>query len=222
MMLLRSLTGLLLGSACAGAAILVTPTGLTNSSGVSEFFPAANLINDSGLSGAADFSNYTSITHASAANTNAWTTTNPNGADDYFLVSSPGVTPVFEFDLGGSYALTDFVFWGYHFNAANGNEAREFFFEFSTDGGGSYTSSTTVSNSLSDFAVQNAETLNLGGTFSANTVRMTIQDNHFGGSASGGDRVGLGEVKFVAIPELSSFGLLVIGTVGVLGFRRRG
>ncbi|MDA7888721.1 PEP-CTERM sorting domain-containing protein [Akkermansiaceae bacterium] len=202
------------------AAVLVTPTNLTNTSGVSEFFAANNIINDTGLSGAATLANYTTITHAAAGVGNAWTTNNPNGAGDYFLGASPGILPVFTLDLGGSYELTDFVFWGYHFNANNANEGRQFSLEFSNNGGGSYGAPVIIENPLSTYAFSSASTLSLGGTFTADTVRVSIPDNHFGGVAPGGDRVGLGEVKFIgdAIPEPSTS---LLGGLALLGLLRR-
>lgn len=214
-------TLLAISAASLQAAVLVTPTGLTNTSGVSEFFTAINIVNDTGLSGAADIGNYTTITHGAAGGGNAWTTADPNGGgSDYFDAGSPGTLPVFTLSLGQSYPLTDLVFWGYHFGSANGNEGREFLLEFSTDGGGSFPTSTTVSNPLSTYAVANAATLSLSGTFDADTVRLSIPDNHFGGTAPGGDRVGLGEVKFVSsIPEPST--ALLGSLAGLLLLRRR-
>lgn len=207
-----------LSAGLAPAAVLITPTGVANSSSVSEFFPLANIANDSGLSGVATFANYTTITHGNASGATAWTTTNPNGAGDYFLAGSPGTPAVITLDLGATYEITDFVFWGYHFGSGNGNEGREFSLEFSTDGGGSFGTPVTVSNPLSTYAVQNANTLSLGGTFAADTVRLTIEDNHFGGTSPGGDRLGLGEVKFV-VPEPSS--ILLSGLAALALLRRR-
>ena len=40
----------------------------------------------------------------------------------------------------------------------------------------------------------------MGRRFHANAVRMTITDNHFAPTGIGGERVGLGEVKFIAQP----------------------
>lgn len=202
----------------APAVILVNPTGVSNDSGVSEFFPLGNIINNSGLSGAADFSNYTTITHGAAGAGTAWTTNNPNGSGDYFLASSPGTRAIVTLDLGGTFALTDLVYWGYHFGASNGNEVREFSLEFSSDGGGTFGGPVTVSSPLSTYAIGTAVTLPLGGTFTADTVRATFTDNHFGGDAAGGDRLGLGEVKFVAVPEPST---TLLGGLALLGLIRR-
>lgn len=209
---------LALSAGLAPGVILVNPTGVTNDSGVTEFFPLGNIVNNSGLSGTADFSNYTTITHSAAGAGTAWTTNNPNGAGDYFLAGNEGTTSTVIFDLGGTFGLTDLVYWGYHFGAANGNEVREFSLEFSTDGGGTYGAPVSVSSPLSTYAVDTAVTLPLGGTFTADTVRATFTDNHFGGAEPGGDRLGLGEVKFVAVPEPST---ALLSGLAVLGLIRR-
>jgi len=209
------------------AAMLVTPTGLTNTTVTppnnnTEFFSSTNLVNNSGLSGPADIGNYTTITHGSAGGTTAWTTDAPNGGSgDYHGGANPGADPRFTLTLDQSYSLTNFVYWGYHFGAANGNEAREFFLEFSTDGGSTFPASTTVSQPLDSHAFSSAVTLPLGGAFSANTVRVTLTDNHFGGGAAGGDRSGLGELKLIgdAIPEPT--GALLAGLGSLMLLRRR-
>ena len=212
-----ALAALTVGS--ANAAVLITPTGLTNTSGVSEFFPAINIINNTGLSGAADINSYNTITHGAAGAGTAWTTIDPApAAGDYY--AQGGTAAIFTLNLDQLYAVTDFVFWGYHFNAANGNEGREFTLSFSTDGGATFPTSTSVSNPLSTFAVSGAATLSLGGTFNANALQLEITDNHFGGTAAGGDRIGLGEVKFIgdAVPEPST---VLLGGLSMLALLRR-
>lgn len=212
-----ALAALTVGS--ANAAVLITPTGLTNTSGVSEFFPAINIINNTGLSGAADINNYNTITHGAAGTGSAWTTIDPApAAGDYY--AQGGTAAIFTLTLDQLYAVTDFVFWGYHFNAPNGNEGREFTLNFSTDGGATFPTSTSVSNPLSTFAVSGAATLSLGGTFNANALQLEITDNHFGGTSPGGDRIGLGEIKFIgdAVPEPST---ALLGSLAMLGLLRR-
>lgn len=202
---------------------LITPTSLTTN-GVSEFFPAINLINDSGFSEPVNALNYQSVTHSAANNTVAWTTDNPNGAGDYFTSGAEGILPVFTFTLPASSTVNGLVYWGYHFNAANGNETREFLVEFSNDGGTTFPESTMVSSELSTFAVGNSITLPFEEDFTADTIRVSLTDNHFGGTAAGGDRMGLGEIKFVeiilppltAVPvEIASDGSIQSDTFGL-------
>jgi hypothetical protein len=212
----------------AGAATLVTPTSASASltftpptPGIG-FFPLGNIINNSGLSGAADAGNYTTITHAAASDTTAWTTDDPApGGGDWFAEGNAPVAIVLGLD--GAYTLTDFVFWGYHFGAGNGNEARAFTLDFSTDSGATYGPSVAIENTLGGHAVASAVTLPLGGVFTANTVRVTITDNQAGGGFAGGDRLGLGEVKFLGtvVPEPSVALLGALGALGMLNRRRR-
>ena len=221
------LTIALLGAAAtfSSAAVLVTPTGVTAaltfsppSPGIN-FFPVGNIINDSGLSGAADIGNYTTITHSAASASTAWTTDDPApGGGDWFAEGNAPVALLLP--LGGTYSLTDFVFWGYHFGAGNGNEARAFTVEFSINGGASFGSSVNVEQPLGSLAVANSATLSFGGAFTADTVRVTITDNQGGGGPAGGDRLGLGEVKFIgtAVPDPSA---ALMGGLALLGFMRR-
>lgn len=190
-----------LSMAISQADQLMTPTSVTTN-GVSEFFSATNLINNSGLSAAADATNYTSITHAAASATTAWTTNNPNGAGDYFLTTNPGTLPVFTFTLPEATNLNQMVAWGYHFGASNGNEARKFLVEFSEDGGTTYPNSVTVESPAGEFMIANPKTFDFGGAYHANTVRVSMTDNHFG-TGAGGDRVGLGEIKFYSVSDPS-------------------
>lgn len=189
----------LLGVSLLPANELITPTGLTTN-GITEFFPAINMINNSGLSGTPDISNYETIEHSAASATTAWTTNNPNGAGDYYQAGAEGQVPEFIFTLPELASLNALVFWGYHFNSPNGNETREFAVEFSPDGGKTYSDPVTVSVDLSDFAFSSVKTLPFGGDHVADTLRIHLIDNHFGGTAPGGDRMGLGEIKFIGSP----------------------
>lgn len=215
----------LLSIASANAAVLVNPTGIAYTTTPSQELGGLNLdnennlINGNGLSAIPDFGNYTSVTHAAAsfsAPGNAWTTIDPGGSTADFYAAG-GIAPVFDITLDQTYPLSDFVFWGYHFDTPGGNEGREFLLEFSTDGGSTIASSTTVSTPVGTLAVQNALTLPLGGTFDANFVRMTVTDNQFGG-APGGDRLGMGEIRFIAVPEPST---ALLGSLALLGLIRR-
>ena len=185
--------------ATASADLLITPTGVTTN-GVSEFFPTLNIINNSGLSESVNALNYRTVTHAGASGAVAWTTNAPNGATDYFTVGSEGTLPIFTFTLPSSSTVNALVYWGYYFGGvANGNEAREFFVEFSQDGGNTFPESATVASELSTFAIANSIVLPFEEDFTADTIRVSITDNQFGSTAAGGDRIGLGEIKFVQI-----------------------
>lgn len=204
----------------AGAASLVTPTGISyTGTGVEFFATEANLINGAGLSGTPTLANYGSITHGIADAGNAWVTNDPNNDGGDYFADSGGATVVFGMTLDQQYSLSDLVFWGYHFGGANSNEARQFRLEFSTDGGGSFGAPVVVAQTLGSHTVANAATLNLGGSFTADFVRVTVLDNHFG-TAPGGDRIGIGEFRFIgdAVPEPSA---ALLGAFGVIGLLRR-
>jgi hypothetical protein len=220
-----ALAALTVGS--ANAAVLVTPTSIVYTTSPNQEAPGlnldneTNLINGNGLSTTPTLANYTTVTHAAAVFSspgNAWATIDPGaGGGDFY--AQGGIAPTFGMTLDQSYGLTDFVYWGYHFNSPGANEGREFLLEFSTDGGATYPNSTTVSTPLNTLAVSQSLTLPLGTTFNANAVRMTITDNHFDGPA-GGDRVGMGEVRFIgdAIPEPST---VLLGGLSMLALLRR-
>lgn len=189
------LAAALLSAGPCAAQFLVAPTSITFAGTAVEFFATeANLINGTGLSVTPTLANYTTVTHGSAGAGNAWVTTNPAGSGDFFPT---GQTVVFNLPFAQLHRFTDFVFWGYHFGGGNGNEGRRFEFEFSTDGGATFSTPVVVQRALGSAAVASAATLDLGGEFDANFVRMKVTDNHFG-AISGGDRVGLGEIRFIA------------------------
>jgi hypothetical protein len=228
LMKMRLLPFAVLALSCAvspAAVTLITPTSASAALSFTpptpgiNFFPVGNIVNDSGLSGAATIANYTTITHGGASASTAWTTDDPAPlGGDWF---AEGNAPVaITMPLGGNYFLTDLVFWGYHFTTPNGNEARAFTVEFSTNGGASYGASANVAQALGAHTIQNAATLSLGGTFEADTVRLTITDNQAGGGAAGGDRLGLGEVKLIGdtVPEPSA---AMLGGLALLGLLRR-
>lgn len=167
----------------------IVPSSVTTN--VAEFFPAVNLINGGGLPANLTFANYHSASHDAASGSTAWVTEAPGV--DYFATGSPA--PVLTLRLGALYQLTDLVVWGYHFGSPNNNEAKSLTLEFSVDGGGTYANPVQLEHARTAAGV---ETLALGGTHAADTVRITITDNHFGtAGAAGGDRVGLGEIRFI-------------------------
>lgn len=189
----------LFGSALQ-AADLLTPLSASSSTAGSDFFPASNLVDDSGLSSLATMANYQSVTHASASPSRSWATHNPGGGgSDYYSTFAPD--PALTFTLDDTYLVTDLIVWGYFFTSPNNNEAKTFTVEFSNDGGATWPHSIPVTHSRT---AGNSDTLSFGSGHNANTIRLVITDNHFGTpGAVGGDRVGLGEVKFIGDPPTS-------------------
>ncbi len=192
-----AILALAMASSRADGQSLVTPASITFTGTAVEFFTDENtLINGAGLSGAPTISDYTTITHAAAGGGNAWVTNDPAPGGGDFFADSGGATIVFDLTFDRQYRFSDLVFWGYHFGGANGNEGRRFELAFSNDGGTSFLPPVIVERPLGSATVANAATLNLGTPLDANFVRVTVLDNHFG-AIGGGDRVGLGELRFI-------------------------
>ena len=201
-------------AAAASAATLVTPTGVTSST-TGDYRAVGKMLDGSGILVGGVLATPTIATYATSTqqdnNAHSWVT-GSGGAGDYF-VNQPD--PVLVFDLGGTYQLTDFVNWGYSTAWASSiNEALDFTLEFSTDGGASYTGNVLVDQS-SPLGLGNPATHSLGGSITADHVRVTITDNQ-----GSGDRVAIGEVRFIAVPEPSSAALLGLG--GLAFVLRRG
>ena len=105
-------------------------------------------------------------------------------------------SPQFTLTLDGPYSLSALVVWGLSTNP--GNEASDFAVEFSTDAGNSY-STATETVQTSGLVGNDHARLSFGQAHEANFVRITITNNAKGRGfpGLGGDRVGLGEIRFV-------------------------
>lgn len=217
--------------ACAGIAnaSVITPSSITFT-GTGEIVGAGlddetNIINGNGLSGALTTdADLLTVTHAPINFVdNGWTTTDPGGfPSDYFASTVADLT--FGIDLGGSTQVGAFASWGYSFDAGfNGNQISSVRLDFSSDGTGTIIDSTqTIAVPLG--ATSHSSTVVALPTLvaSANYITMTVLDNHYG-AATGGDRVGLAEVRFSteAIPEPATLGLVAVFGGAVLFIRRK-
>lgn len=182
---------LFLFSAAVAAGEIITPSSNSLTTGT-QFYPAANVSNGSGLSASPTLDNYQSVTHSPASSPTAWTTNAPGGGSaDYYNF---GPAPVFLFTFSDTHDFSDLVYWGYHFGNPNGNEGKSFRLEFSADGGTSFGPPVDVTSPA--ISTSSATTLPLGGVFSGNAIRLTITDNWFE-DFGGGDRVGIGEFRFL-------------------------
>lgn len=204
---------------------LITPTAINQTAGNAlGGFPASNLINNSGFGGGTpDASDYTTFAHPENDGSEArWVTGTGVFPNNYF--DNGQVAPQFELDLEGTFDLTDLVVWGY---GGNNNEATDFTVEFSVDGGSSYYNSVDVQTSFR--LGTGSATLTFDEVFEANAVRITMTDNAGGrfpgGGVGPGDRVGLGEIKFlaniIAVPEPATVTLGLMGIGGLMLRRRR-
>ena len=191
------------------ADFIITPTSVTSSTSADDLWSANNLINGSGLSG-----DGLSATHAGAASTNSWVTNDPAGPNGAYFDQGPA--PVLTFDLGGTYLVNNLHVW--QFALSNDNQARTATLDFSSTGtGGVFSGAIQVSlnTSTSPVPVQSFSF----GPVSANAARLTITGNYDGDSGSGGDRVGLSEIKFSSVPEPTS--LVMFALASLAGVRRR-
>lgn len=191
---------------------VVMPTGITQtqSDTLGGGWSPTHLIDGTGLSGPVNINNYASVTHTNSSATGWVTNINGGFPNNYFSGSNP--EPQFVIDLGQSAQLTALLVWGY---GGNTNEASDFLVEFSTDGGATWSLDTeTVATSA--LLGDNNELLEFAGVHWADTVRLTITENAAGRGfpGTGGDRVGFGELKFIAYvptPAALPAGLLLIG-----------
>ncbi|MCA9246691.1 MAG: PEP-CTERM sorting domain-containing protein [Planctomycetales bacterium] len=199
----------------AGTITTITPTGVAVNTG-SEFFPVGQIIDNSGLSGPPF--DPTSTHASSGSNVNSWVTNAPGGGgSDYLAVAGPAVLT---FDLGGTFALAEVNVWNYA-QSNGGNQARDITLTFSNSGtSGPFSNPVNIQLALDSAGAIDAQSFSFA-TTAANAVRFTITDNYFG-FASGGDRIGLGEVKFGNfVPEPSTFVLFGLGVLGLVCRRSR-
>jgi hypothetical protein len=218
-----------------------TPT-LISSSDLNVFSTAGpeQLTNNSGLTPAVndgdDLTTAAGATHAFGGTfANSWVT-NAN-APDYFGVNPPA--PTFVWDLGSDVNVDNIVLWQYENNGGNfentGNHARTIDLRFNTEADGS-ASFSGPATTVSMIALVGQELPNFAQIFglgspTARYVEMKVLDNHFGDPDSlgvnpsvGGDRVGIGELRFDVspVPEPGTLGMLCGAILAGLGvFRRR-
>ena len=177
---------------------MITPTSVSIATGDEvSGYEIGHLIDDSGLSATATPTNYTSITSTSNA-ADVWLSTNPNGNDPATYFDSGVADPVIEFTLAEMTVINSFIAWGYDGGSSSGVAAGTI--AFSADGGTTYGTvyNFNIGTAISDpssGAVEILGDLNV----IANYVKLTITENHktLGAGVAGGDRVGLGEVKFI-------------------------
>lgn len=206
--------------ASANAAVLV-PTSVVNSPGSqAETGDAgsslASLIDGSGLTGGVTDTG--GATHSTTL-ADFWVTTDPGaGGGDYFVDKTAAPLSL-DFTLAAASNVGRIIIWGYDpgFGAdAIENTATAATISFSTDGT-NFGSATNVTFSASG----GPQTADFSTFTGATQVRVEFTDNGFDGVGLGGDRVGLGEVRFSTVPEPSSMALLGLGGIALLRRRRK-
>ena len=170
-------------------------------------FSIDNLIDGSGLSASPTVDNLSTVLHnvfpsIQGGPTSIRWETDTKGSPDYFGDTENHADPQFTLTLDQRYSLGDLVIWGAQDNA---NEASNFTVEFSTDGGTTYSAETETVQTSAVLASGHAR-LAFDADHEANFVRLTITNNAKGRgfSGAGGDRVALGEIRFIGTPASPS------------------
>lgn len=174
---------------------IIKPTSLTQTQGTSLEGGAGlgiyriNLINGSGLnSEPTTVADLATTTHAVSWAASWATADEGTPAGNPYFPSRPAV--IFELDLDVVYNVSLFAYWGYPL--ATDNNPKGITFDFSTDGGLTYSSTENVilGSSVDDGSVFVHQQASFSTPRSANYIRMTITSNQ------GGTRIGFGELRF--------------------------
>lgn len=213
------------------AADLITPVSATSSSNdevTPDLWPASNLIQGPGEGYEAE-APHNKLASGAAGN---WVTADDAGFPSDYMEDVG--QPVITFDLGSDFDLAEISVWGYADTNTNG--VSEFSLEFATEaegpeGGsasaGPFMTAGDLTLGTSDATARQAFPFE---AVTARYVRMNALDNYFvapgdgslvDGSLAGGDRVGLGEVAFSAVPEPSSISLMLFFFVAFAWRRKR-
>lgn len=201
------------------------------------------LTDNSGLSAPANagvpLASILGITHVFDGNYQQSWVTNASTAD-YFATGVGGANPpIFVWDLGADLAIDHLALWQYQNTGGGstnvGNHARTLVLRINAEADGFASFLGPATNLTMRPVVDNdgVPGNDLGGTNSVQVldvygygryVQMTVTDNYrgFQGITGGGDRVGLGEVRFdaQAVPEPASCAALALG-LAVAALRRR-
>lgn len=177
-------------------AFLVRPAGVTSSTAGSDFYPASNLIDGSPAS--------------------LWV----SASEGIYFTGRHA--PILTFDLGSDMALAGLQLQNYN---VVGNALKDFALAFATEAEGPAGVGTSIDYSPIYSPLANGAIIQeflFDQTVTARYVSLLAMDNYAGWYTGGGDRVGLGDVNFLAVPEPATLSLAML-TMGALGgyLRRR-
>jgi hypothetical protein len=239
------LTALIVSAGCVGAAPTIIVPSISSVANDNPFDGRTFdfVVNNSGLTPAVNAGDSLAAAqgavHAYTGYLESWVT-NASTADYFETGGGNASPPTVVFDLGTDTAISNIILWQYQNDgggAANvGNHTRTLDLRFNAafEGSASFLGPATTLTMLpvtdgdglgngNDLNGSNtAQTFSLGGT--ARYVQLTVTDNYrnFQGITAGGDRAGLGEVRFFgeAIPEPASLSLLMLAGAAVIRRRR--
>lgn len=205
----------------ANAATIITPNTPTGNVAPNAGSSYASLVNSSGLSATVSTGMDTAIALAvtqSAVTADTYVTPATGPSTDYFVAG--GTVPVLTFALGGTYDdINSIILWNYNVAV---NNTTQFSLSFYSDALATTQIGSTITGLTAAVDTANAQQIFFGGGGTLDfdgvqAIRMTLTDNN------GGNRVGLGEVRFSqqAVPEPSRVVLLGLASLGLILRRRR-
>ena len=179
---------------------VVVPARITQKAGEGEGEAVARrLIDGSGLSALPLPHSIYDVRHTEdASSARSWRTAASSETGAYF--DGDLEAPQFDLFLGRTQSLMALAVWGL---AGSLDEATDFSVAFSTDGGVNFDLATEAVRTGALLGEQ-SEVLLFDRVHDANAVRLTITENAHGRAfpgSEGGDRVGLGEVRFLSGPH---------------------
>ena len=200
-----------------------TIVGAKSSTASTDLWPVSNLIQGPGVGFDANGTN-DKLVGGPEGN---WVTDAPGGFPSDYIEKAG--KPVITLDLGADTSLSEISIWGYTASNANGVSVFSLKFATAAEGEAGFGSSITYAPVFSGLLnLDNArQSFLFGETVKARYVQFTAEDNFFsgdgtgvGGTAPGGDRVGLGEIAFSTVPEPSVVGFSCLGGLMLLALRR--
>ncbi|MCK4294071.1 MAG: hypothetical protein KAY65_12805, partial [Planctomycetes bacterium] len=153
--------------------------------------------------------------HVNTGIVESWVTN--DSAPDYFA-TSPAPVIVWDLTGGGNTGVASIILWQYQNDGGGanriGNHARTIELRFNTEAEGSAVFSgpaiTVTMKPVLTGEQNTAQDFDLAGQ-ACRYVQMTVTDNHYGdpdglgvNPTVGGDRVGLGEVRFAPVPDVAN------------------